>query len=43
MLIDYEKISLEELERLSFLHVETFNFICDADTKKVILEKIEEE
>lgn len=43
MEIDYEKISIEELERLSFLHVAAFNFICDADTKKVILEKIEEE
>jgi hypothetical protein len=43
MEIDYEKISIEELERLSFLHAGTFNFMCDADTKKVILEKIEEE
>ena len=43
MLIDYEKISLDELERLSFLHTGTFNFICDGDAKKIILEKIKEE
>lgn len=39
MEIDYTKISLEELERLCFMHSNNFNFICDGDTKKVILER----
>ncbi len=37
--IDYAKLPLIELERLSFLHCETFNFICDGDKQKVILER----
>lgn len=42
MLIDYAKLTLEELDRLYFLHIETFYFICDGDTKKVIMERIKE-
>jgi hypothetical protein len=40
MEIDYTKLSIEELERLYFLHIETFDFICDGDKNKVIFEKI---
>ena len=40
MLIDYVKLTLEELDRLYFLHIETFDFICDGDKKKVIMERI---
>lgn len=42
MEIDYEKISIEELDRLYFLHIEIFDFICDGDAKKVIMERIKE-
>ena len=41
--IDYANLSLMELERLSFLHSETFNFICDGDKQKVILERSKSE
>lgn len=41
--IDYTKLPLKELERLYFLHCETFDFICDGDKQKVILERCESE
>lgn len=37
--IDYMKISIEELDRIFFIHCETFAFICDGDRKKVIIEQ----
>lgn len=37
--IDYMKISLEELDRIYFLHCEMFAFFCDGDRKKVIIEQ----
>ena len=38
MKIDYKKISLEEIDKLAFLHM-NFDLICDADRKVIILER----
>lgn len=37
--IDYMKISLEELDRIYFIHCEMFAFFCDGDRKKIIIEQ----
>lgn len=37
--IDYAKISIEELDRIHFMHNITFDFICDGDSKKIIIER----
>lgn len=42
MKIDYTKLSIEELERLYFLHIDAFDFICDGDKKKIIMKRIED-
>ena len=39
MEIDYKKISLDEIDRISFLHMGYFDLICDADRKVIVLEK----
>lgn len=41
--IDYAKISIEELDKIRFMHNITFDFICDGDSKKIILERNEGE
>ena len=43
MLIDYAKISLNELERLDFLHKGYFSFECDGDRKVVIFKSVGDE
>lgn len=43
MEIDYKKVSIEELDRLSFLHAEKIDLVCDADSKKIIMMKKDEE
>lgn len=43
MKIDYSSIDLKELDRLYFLHINNFNFICDADKKQIILIKKDSE
>ena len=39
MRIDYTKISLAELDRIYFIHCETFAFICDGDRKTINIEQ----
>lgn len=43
MEINYARISIEELDRVYFTHCEVFDFICDGDSKKIIIKKIKEE
>lgn len=35
--IAYQNISLEELDRIAFLH-QYYDFVCDADTRCILIE-----
>lgn len=39
MEINYKDISLTEIDRLSFLHIEAYELVCDGDRKVIVLEK----
>ena len=43
MKINYKDISLMEIDRLSFLHIGTYDLVCDGDRKVIVLEKIGED
>ena len=43
MTIDYAKISINELERIYFLHSDNYDFVFDGDKKQVILVKKDSE